>query len=58
MYMPSGTGKTLIANMLVEAYQQRNPKKLIVFIVSENAMVSEKQLLKLLRELIYHLLLG
>lgn len=38
--LPTGLGKTLIANMLMEAYYQQNPTKGQVFIVPTIVLVS------------------
>jgi replicative superfamily II helicase len=38
--LPTGMGKTLIANMLMKAYQQRNPNKGQVFVVPTIVLVS------------------
>lgn len=38
--LPTGMGKTLIANMLMKAYQQRNPDKGQVFVVPTIVLVS------------------
>jgi CRISPR/Cas system-associated endonuclease/helicase Cas3 len=40
--LPTGMGKTLIANMLMKAYQQRNPLKGQVFVVPTVVLVSFK----------------
>lgn len=38
--LPTGTGKTLIANMVMKAYRERNPEKGQVFIVPTVVLVS------------------
>ena len=38
--LPTGMGKTLIANLLMKAYKQRNPDKGQVFIVPTVVLVS------------------